>query len=495
MSHEQSHAYSMVGKKADVSAAKSEAGETLRQQWQKCLEIIQEEVPPQSFQTWFMPILPVSLNNENLILRVPSRFFFEWLDSHYNELLNQAIATVFGEKVQTDFLITPTRNSEEHKPVTNGVRDERPEEEIADSGTNSARAAAVVAQETPKFDTRYCFEHYFPGQENELALKATQAIADGTSRAEFLPLVLHGGIGTGKTYLLHAIGNAVHERDPRLRVKLMSSEQFLHEYVAAVQGKEMKKFLSRLLNCDYFLFEDLQFLSGKMKSQDELYFVLSQLAKRGASIVITINHSPARLEQFHPRLVNFCQKGLVVDLHSAQFSTRERMVRHLLTKENIHLEEKVIQFLVKNLPGNLHQLNAVMVRIVAQISLLGRGLGMKEAEFILAQFAEQGVNDPVANHLREISIGDICRATAQYFEIPVDILQGLSRKQRIVRARQVAIYLCREITVDSLNSIGYHFSNLHHASVLYAHKKIKNEIEKKPALKTHIDKISSLLMK
>ena len=351
---------------------------------------------------------------------------------------------------------------------------------VADENAQSLSRAAVVDNSLDAFDPRFTFERFFAGQENELAYKAAQAISEGSARLEYSPLVFHGDSGSGKTHLLQAIGHSALQRNPRTRIKLISSEQFLHDYVAAVQSNNMKKFLDTMLAVDYLLFEDVHFLAGKTKSQDELYFILSELMKKRVRIVLSFNQSPMQIPQLNKRIACLCQKGLIVDVHPAQTSTRDRLIRYQLGKENIHLEEKVIQYLAESLPGNLHHLSAIMVRIVAQISLLGRGLGLKEARFLVSQFADQkNDSEDQALYRQEVSIGDICRATAQYFEIPLDILQGISRKQRIVKARQVAIYLCRDLTVDSLSSIGYHFSNLHHASVLYACKKVRSEIEKK----------------
>lgn len=492
MGHGSTYGYSMVGRAADISApASPDSGNSLRDQWNKCLKRFRQEVPPQTYQTWFMPILPVSLHQKSLILRVPSRFFFEWLDSHYIDLVRKVIADVFGGDVAIEFLIAPNR--QDVAEISRENVDDLESITTSDTAQSVTRAAVTNAQ-LNTLDPRFTFERFFAGQENELAYKAAMAISEGSARLEYSPLVLHGQSGSGKTHLMQAIGHSALQQHPQTRVKLISSEQFLHDYVAAVQSNQMKKFLDTMLAVDYLLFEDVQFLAGKNKSQDELYFILSELMKKRARIVLSFNQSPMQIQQLNERIACLCQKGLIIDLHPAQNSTRDRLIRYQLGKENIHLEEKVIQFLAESLPGNLHHLSAIMVRIVAQISLLGRGLGLKEARYLVSQFADQNSgNGDMAAYRREVSIGDICRATAQYFEIPLDILQGISRKQRIVKARQVAIYLCREMTVDSLSSIGYHFSNLHHASVLYACKKVRSEIEKKPAIKAHVDKISAIL--
>lgn len=484
MSDVQAVRLNMRSDDVDASRPAGSHREGVEDQWEKCLTVLKAALPSQTIQTWFLPIKPVSQIDETLLLTLPSRFFQEWIESHYGELFKEATAAAFGEAVQVKFLIVSEQEEQQQLAAT------APRTEEA----HAADPAAAATPEACDFDHRFRFDNFFGGMENQFALKATQHVARQPGITEYNPLLIQGDTGTGKTHLLHAFGNHLHTHRPEIRQTLLSGEGFLHEYINALQNNRINQFIAQMTAVNVFYLDDIHFLANKNKSQEGLLFVISELLKRKAQLVISSQLAPNQLVQFNPKLIAFLQKGLVVNLASCDYSTREQIIRHHLKKNDLRLDEKIIFYLAENLQENVHQLHSVMVRLVAQMSLLGKSLTLDEVRYIISRICPQeGEGVPGVPPHREIRIDSIVNATSNFFNIPVDILQGVSRKQKLINARQIAIYLCRELTSESLSAIGYHFSNLNHASVLYSYNKVKQNIAQNPRLKSTVDKIKSLL--
>ncbi len=465
----------------------------VNQGWQACLEFLQESLPSQTIQTWFLPIVPVSFVDNILFLKVQSKFIANWLEANYQVILQEAVSSVFGAEARVDFIIENPA-----KEVPEAPESATPEPVQDDAGTSAGKNPAAGAPRTAEtyLNPRFCLNNFFAGGENRFALKAVEHVGAHPGQSPFNPLVLHGGVGAGKTHLLHALGNCVSQKHLEKRQIYMTSEIFLHQYIIAVQTQKVQRFVAALRAMDVFLFDDLQFLAGKIKSQEMLLLILRELVKRGSQVAVAMNVPPNQLTRFNPQLVAFLQSGLIADVHHSDRLTREHIVRHHLATNDITLEEKAIQFLAEMMGNNIHQLHAVMVRIVAQISLMRKNLGFDEIRYIVSQVCPVGDSaapGPGTALRRHVTIPEIVKATSQFYEIPIDVLQGVSRKQKIATARQVAIYLCRELTEESLNSIGFHFSNLHHASVIYAHNKIRQKLKTTPRLRSAIEKIRALL--
>lgn len=476
--------------KADNAMMPTAVFTNVNRQWQQCITEIQKEVPHQTIQTWFHQITPVFYSENRLFLRVPSHFFSEWIDTHYGDILKKAVVQEFGDGTKVDYLIAMEKEEPVEQPAVVEPAAEIPPvlEAVKDP------SKPKVFHQCAELDPHFRFENFFISVENEFAYNAAQVVAKELTKTGYNPLILYGETGSGKSHLVNALGNLVQKERPELKIVFYTSERFLHEYVRAAQNRKIHEFSRSLISADVFILEDIQYLKGKEKSQEELLYILLELIKRQAQVVLTANAAPCQLQQFNKRLLALLQKGLFADVPAAGCQAREQIIRHFLSKNEVQLEEKIIQFLTENLNQNIHNLHSVMVRIVAQISLTKRALSLREVKFIVSQICPDCYEgDDISPLRKEIGIDEIVNAAATYFNVPCDIIQGVSRKQKISMARHVAIYLCRELTSESLNCIGYHFSNLHHATVLYSCKKIKNDIEKNPKIRTSVQKIKALL--
>ncbi|RMF54895.1 MAG: chromosomal replication initiator protein DnaA, partial [Calditrichaeota bacterium] len=377
-----------------------------------------------------------------------------------------------------------------------------PGEEAEEEVTPDIEVEITIPESSPSsqlpcdLNHRFQFSNFFVGVENELAKKAAMAVVETPDLGNFNPLVIYGGMGTGKTHLLHAIGNRVKEKDGAKNIILFNSDLFLNQYVFALQNNQLNNFISRLLSADWLLIDDIHLLSGKLKTQEGFLYIASLLLQRGKQIVVTTNISPGVMENFNPRLIAFLQSGLIVDIPPSEQATREQIIRYHFQENNIQPREEVVHFLAENLVRNLHDLHAVLVRIIAQISLLGKEMTLNDVRYILSRMCPQAyIGEQITPTFKQISIEDVVQACSEYFKIPTDILTGVTRKKRIIKARQITIYLCRELTQESLNSIGYHFSDIHHASVLYAYKKVEEAISKDPMIKNAVQSIRAKLIR
>ena len=458
----------------------------VKSHWEACTALIKNEVSEQSYQTWILPIIPVSFVDEQLILRVPSQFFFEWLVANYQEVIYTAVKKVFGLRTRIEYLVASTPNH--HPKEVRLTEPANPEEPEPLSGNK--------AKETPLLDTRYQFDNFIATNDNELALRAAQTVAKRPGKTDYNPLYLYGEAGYGKTHLLTAVGNYILSRSKRKKVCFLSAEHFISEYIYALQNKKWNEFSQKYKNLDVLLLDNFQFLSGKKKSQETLFFFISELERRGKQIVVACNQAPAHLIGFEERLTSFFQKGLIVDLVPPGYQTRLKWIDSYCQKNEMVLPEEVREFLARSLDNGLHQMRAVMVRIAAHSSLLNKPILLDTAKRILGEIDTRWArHNGKFRHIYSVKVEDIITAVSDYMEIPQDMLLGFSRKREISLARQIAIYLCKELSGESLQVIAYHFNDRHYTSIIHNHKKVLKEIKVNPMLNNIISEIKHRILK
>ncbi len=457
------------------------SGQTgIQAQWKQSLNLIKEDISVQGFRTWLSPIIPVSHVDNNLILRVPSQFFFEWLESNYQESIEKAVKKIFGLRTKIEYLVASSP-------------DKQPEEMNLDEEPSSQKTERPVAEEAEEpipLDARYQFENFVVKNDNELALRAAQAVAGHPGKTDYNPLLIYGDSGCGKTHLLNAIGNHVLAHRKRKKVLYLSSENFLNEYIYALQHKTMELFQKKTQGIDVLLLDDIQFLSNKKKSQEGLFFFFSEMERRRKQIVIALNQPPAQLLGFEDRLLSFFQKGLIVDLIPPSYDSRLELMDAFCAKNDLKMLPEVREFLAENLHDGLHQMRAVMVRIAAHGSLLNKPVPLGNVKRLLAQIdAKWAKRNGNYRHIHPIKIEQVIKIVSEYMNIPCDMLIGYSRQREISYARQIAIYLSKEISGESLQVIGYHFQNRHYTAILHNYKKIVKELKSNPVLNNAINEI------
>lgn len=452
----------------------------LKSKWESCLEIVKEDISPQGFRTWLAPIIPVSYVDEKLILRVPSQFFFEWIDTHYQEILLAAVKKIFGFRTIIEYLVASTP-------------DRKPRELNVQEKSEDTKGDQSLYHE---IDSRYQFDNFYVKNDNELALRAAQTVAKHPGKTDFNPLFIYGDSGCGKTHILNAIGNYILNKNIRKKVTYLTGESFLNQYINALQNKKIGVFNKVFLDTDILLLDDIHFLANKKKSQEGLFYLFSELERKRKQIVISANGSPVQMIGLDNRLISFFQKGLIIDLIPPNYETRIKFINAYCDKTNLTILPEVNEFLANALTDGIQQLRAVVIRIAAQSSLLGEPMSLDTTKRLLSQinlnWAQKSGKLP---RWRQIRLEDIIKIVSEYLNIPPDIIIGYSRQRQVSFARQIAIYLAKELSGEPLRVIGYHFKDRHYTAILHNYKRIQKEMKNNPAIYNLILELKNQLIK
>jgi chromosomal replication initiator protein len=451
--------------------------------WEQCLIIIKDQVSTLSFKTWFQPIVPVRLNEKNLTVQVPSQFFYDWLEEHYNTLLRNTITTVIGETGSLFYIVT----SEEHPsaPPVNLSFD------IVPSTIDFVRAqpfAPHVPLRTENlqsirsnFNPRYTFDNFIKGDCNQLARAAALAVANNPGGTSFNPLVLYGGTGLGKTHLMHALGNHASTNGKAKRIAYVSSEKFTVDFVEAIQGDKVKEFSSFYRSMDLLVVDDIQFFSGKEKTQDNFFHTFNALYQLGKQIVLSSDVPPKELRGLDERLISRFQCGLTADIQPPDLETRIAILQKKSEENSLELPSNVIDFIAANVKKNIRELEGCLISLFARASLENREIGIDLAKDVLRV---------IVNDLRApLSIDQIQKNVCDFFDIPVDLLRAKTRRHEVVIARQTAMFLAKDLTNSSLKTIGLHFGGRDHSTVIHACQAVEEFLKTDNVYKQHLDQI------
>jgi chromosomal replication initiator protein len=445
--------------------------EQARRVWDACLESIREKVNTQSFKTWFEPIVPLHLRSGILTVQVPSQFFYDWLEEHYYAIINATITRVLGADASLEYTVrvdeTPV-DTEYHTPIP-AVR-RTPPVAITLPGGSSAHSDAALAKETlpSSLNPRYTFENFIKGDSNQLARAAASAVANNPGGTSFNPLVIYGGTGLGKTHLIQAVGNHVLTHGKARRVLYVSSEKFTVDFVDAVQRDRMSDFSSFYRTMDVLIVDDIQFFAGKEKTQDNFFHTFNELHQIGKQIILSSDRPPKELKGLDDRLLSRFQWGLTSDIQAPDLETRIAILRKKSETDGIDLPQDVVEFIAANVTSNIRELEGCLISLLARASLEGREINLDLARDVLKMVVGD-VRSPM-------TIETIQRTVCEYFNLPEDLLRAKTRKQEVVNARQIAMYLAKELTNSSLKTIGLHFGGRDHSTVIHAYQSVEDQM-------------------
>lgn len=451
--------------------------------WDDCLQLIRERIAPQSFDTWFRPIKPVRLEQSVLTIEVPSQFFYEWLEEHYVGLLKEAIHQTLGPHGSLEYAIVvdqhaapkhgnghqlPQGQSPTQAPSRVNGHGDGPSQRGMRHEINPDRAVPnpFVIPGIRKFEVesnlnlQYTFDSFVEGDCNRLARAAGFAVANKPGVTAYNPLFIYSGVGLGKTHLLQAIGNAIKENSPRRAVLYISSERFINQFVEAIRKGTVNDFMNFYQMIDVLLVDDIQFLAGKDKTQENFFHVFNHLRQSGKQIVLASDRSPNEMEGMEERLLSRFKWGLNAHMQVPDFDTRKEILKSKMQHNGIEFSEDVVEFIAHNITSNVRELEGALIKLLAQSSLNRRDVDLALARSMLQNFVD--------NVSREITVEAIQRIVGEYFSIEVAQLKAKTRKRQIVQARQIAMYFAKEMTRHSLKSIGLHFGGRDHSTVIHA---------------------------
>ena len=437
--------------------------------WTRCLETIREETEHQSYQTWFEPTRGVELTDDAVRIEVPNRFFADWLEEHYMGLVKRAVEENAGRELDAVFQVAHKRR-DEYEPVS--TRREVP--------PPLTTAAADECQLNP----RYTFSTFVVGNSNRFAQAATMAVAEAPADS-YNPLFIYGGVGLGKTHLMQAIGQYVKEKRPDLSVYYVSSETFMNELITAIQRGSTLKFRDKYRSKDVLLIDDVQFLAGKESTQEEFFHTFNALYLAHKQIVMTSDRPPKQIATLEERLVSRFGSGLVTDVQPPDLETRIAILHEKAELDGISIPNDVIHLIANSVTSNIRELEGSLVRLLAFSSLTGSEITVDLAKEVLSEFlgAPRG----------PISVARIQQAVAETFGVPVEKMKARGRASQIAHARQVAMYLARELTHLSLAQVGEHFGGRDHTTVLHAQRKIREEVAHPSQTQRDVENLKRML--
>lgn len=435
--------------------------------WLRCLEIIKENVTYQAFKTWFEPAKPIRLEDATLTIQVPSQFFYEWIEEHFYSLVRKAIVQVLGERAQLIYhaVVDESIEPPEARVITLPARN-IPNANVATSRLRGPATGFMttpqphVQHAQPQLNPRLTFDNFITGDSNELAYAAAKAVADNPGGTRFNPLVIYGGVGLGKTHLVQAIGHAILDKDANRSVIYTSSERFTLEFVNAIQHNKSQEFTNYYRSVDVLIVDDIQFFADKEKTQDNFFHTFNALHQAGKQIILTSDVPPKQLRGVDERLISRFQWGLTTDIQPPDLETRIAILQKMSHDEGYHLPGEVIDYIARNVTSSVRELEGCLISLLAECSLRNLSLTLDLTREVISGIAS--IPDPV------ISIEQIQQGVCKQLDLPLTLMTGKSRKQEIVFARQIAMYLIRELTNTSLKTIGNHFGGRDHTTVMHS---------------------------
>ncbi len=427
--------------------------------WDNILTRIKEKVPEQTFSTWFSPTSCIELTDSTIIIEVPNPFFIDWLGEHYLNLLNETAKSVLKKNIQVSFK-------------------SRDGETIQEKAT----LREVVSFPTARTNLQdiYTFDSYVVGKCNHFAQAASLAVAKAPAKT-YNPLFIYGGVGLGKTHLMHAVGNYTLSLYKNSRIFYIPAEKFMNEMVFAIKNQETLEFKNKYRNLDMLLIDDIHFLGDKESLQEEIFHTFNALYGAHKQIIVTSDRPPREIPSLEERLISRFQWGLVVDIQPPDLETRIAILNKKSEMDGILVPEEVIFYIASNIRTNIRELEGSLVRLLALSSLTKTEINLSTAKEMLSSI--------IVSKKDTLNIKKVLRVIADFFDVSEESLTGKRRTASVALPRQVGMYILRELSSFSLKEIGARFGGRDHTTVLHAYDKICRMIREDNEFSNKIDKI------
>jgi chromosomal replication initiator protein len=443
--------------------------------WDKTSKIIQEKISKQNFDTWIKPIKILAMEDQCVQLAVPNKFFKDWLVENYSATIKQSLKDAAGLDVNIDFVLSKAKDTD-HEPST-----KQP------AHTKSASTVTVSRSKSFSFlNDNYNFDRFVVGSCNQFAHAASIAVAKQPAK-NYNPLFIYGGSGLGKTHLLNAIGLLTTAIHPSLNIMYVSAEEFMNEMINSIRYDRMPKFREKYRNISCLLIDDIHFLAGKDRTQEEFFHTFNTLHDSGKQIVVTSDKFPKDIPNLESRLRSRFEWGLIADIQPPEIETKIAIIEKKLQENKIDLPSNVIHYIASHVESNIRELEGFLVRIGAYSSLTGREIDLDLVKEVLSNLVKH-------NKKGEISIEEIIKVIAGKLNIKISDIKAHNKNKNIVFARQIAMYLSRKLTNFSFPDIGQKIGGRDHSTVIYANNKILNSIKSDHKLKILIQEIEDILI-
>jgi chromosomal replication initiator protein len=444
-----------------------EAEGTNESNWLEVCENLRSEIGEAAFQSWIKPMTVRSVVGGAARLSVPTRFMRDWAVAHYLDKLGILWKAIDASVHTVEVLIQPELSSQERVKKTSVAA-------AAEAATSAAVSLASAEIRRPfenstseisaPLDVRFSFDNFVVGKPNEFAYAAARRVADAPS-VTFNPLFLYGGVGLGKTHLMHAMALHISQQDPKRRVIYLSAEKFMYRFIRALKEQNTVNFKEMFRNVDVLMIDDVQFIGGKGATQEEFFHTFNALVDQGRQIVISADKSPSDLEGMEERLQSRLNCGLVADIHATTYELRLGILESKAEQLKVEVPQKIMEFLAHKITTNVRELEGALNRVVAHSQLVGRDITLETAHEVL--------HDLLRANDRRVTIEDIQKRVSSHFNIRVSDMHSARRARSVARPRQVAMYLAKQLTSRSLPEIGRKFGGRDHTTVMHAVKKVE----------------------
>ena len=449
-----------------------------KQVWRAALGELQVSLSPANYETWLKETQLVDVDEQRFRIGVPNGFAKDWLETRYRSLISQTLARIVGYSVQVEFVVIAAEPA-----ATNG----------ADAPATPAAPPQVRLEPTrvggdggaTNINPRYTFSTFIVGSANRLAHAASLSVAERPGHA-YNPLFLYGGVGLGKTHLMHAIGNQVVAKFPRKRVVYATSEKFTNEFITSIQQGKIDEFRARYRRIDLLLIDDIQFIADKERTQEEFFHTFNAIHDDGKQIVLSSDRPPKAILTLEERLRSRFEWGLIADLTAPDLETRIAILRAKAEEGAVPITSDVVEFIARKVVSNIRELEGALNRIVAYASMGAMPISIELAQAVLSNV----LYNPKK---RQVTPERIAKAVSDYYSVPMDVLQGQKRDKAIVVPRQIAMFLMREETDVSLLRIGAELGGRDHSTVLHACDKINREVAVNDELRREIAAVRELI--
>ena len=425
--------------------------------WQAILAQIQFQVSQANFATWFRNTKIAEIKNSQVIISVPNNFSKEWLENKYHKILLKIFYNLAPQIKEIKYVVGPLPTLEEKQPL--------PQK----SKTSQLNLQELAIEKETGLNPRYQFENFVVGSFNELAHAAAWGVSEKPGLV-YNPLFIYGGVGLGKTHLLQAIGNQVRKKSWQKRIKYITSEKFTSDMVMAIKNQDLETFKSKYREVDLLIIDDIQFLAGKEKTQEEFFHIFNVLYEQNKQIVLSSDRPPKAIAALEERLRSRFEGGMIADISLPDFETRMAILKVKTKERNISLEDEILEYIAENIKDNIRELEGALNQLAVCQKVNNKPLSFKEAQKLLKKMVMQPKR--IATPKKVIQV------VAEFYDLKEKELLNPSRRQEIVRPRQIAMYLLREELKCSYPLIGRKFGGKDHTTAIYATEKIKKELEK-----------------
>jgi len=442
----------------------------LKNLWGKTLNIIKSELSEVSFNTWIKSCEPMSISSDTLKISVPNSFTQDILDKRYKDLVANSVKAVCSKLYKIEFII---------------MSDNFDKEDSKTNSKQSSKSVVVNDEMSSTLNPKYTFNSFVIGNSNRFAHAASLAVAESPAKA-YNPLFIYGGVGLGKTHLMHAIGHYVLDGNPNAKVVYVSSEKFTNELINAIKDDKNEEFRNKYRNVDILLIDDIQFIAGKERTQEEFFHTFNALHDANKQIILSSDRPPKEIPTLEDRLRSRFEWGLIADIQVPDFETRMAILKKKADVENLNVANEVMGYIATKIKSNIRELEGALIRIIAYSSLTNRE--------VTVDLASEALKDIISKKQgKHVTIDSIQDVVSSYFNLRVEDLKSQRRTRNVAYPRQIAMYLSRKLTDMSLPKIGEEFGGRDHTTVIHAYEKISENLKTDDSLQHTVNDITKKL--